>query len=216
MRAERVLIVGSAPVHADVLRRFASLSDLIVCADGGGDSVLAANLLPAVMLGDMDSVSPAGRSRLEAAGVSFIVHPVAKDKTDLEIAVDYALAYIPSAITIVGGVGGARLDHTLGNVMLLALPELREIDVRLVDDSGEVFVVWTSRTFKGMPGDYVTLLPLTQSVEGIVTNGLKYPLNGETLLQGSTRGVSNELLGDEARIDIGSGCLLVRHEQRSD
>jgi thiamine pyrophosphokinase len=133
----------------------------------------------------------------------------------MELALDCALTYLPSTITIVGGIGGQRLDHTLGNVMLLALPSLRDIDVRLADDSGVILAVWTSRVITGSPGDYVTLLPLTQAVEGIVTDGLRFALHGETLFQGSTRGVSNEMLSAKARIDVSAGCLLVRHEERA-
>jgi thiamine pyrophosphokinase len=214
MFADSVLILGSAPMRPEDVRTLANDSDLVICADGGGDAALAAGIVPALILGDMDSLSSTGRSRLEAAGVESIVHPVDKVKTDLELALDRALMFQPSRITIAGGLGGERLDHTLGNVLLLALPALQDIDTRLVDASGEVFLVWNARDLYGTPGDYVSLLPLTLTVEGIVTTGLRFPLAGESLSRGSTRGVSNELLDMSARITIGSGCLLVRHELR--
>jgi thiamine pyrophosphokinase len=82
----------------------------------------------------------------------------------------------------------------------------------MLDESGEVFVVWDRRTIAGDAGDYVSLMPLTPFAEAVSTTGLKYALYGDTLRQGRTRGISNELVGAEGSIDVGSGCLLVRHQ----
>jgi thiamine pyrophosphokinase len=143
-----------------------------------------------------------------------VAFPTDKDKTDLELALEYSLSYDPARITVLGALGGARLDHTLGNVMLLALPLFRRLDVRMLDQSGEVLVVWDRRTVSGHPGDYVSLMPLTPLAESVQTSGLKYALAGDTLRQGSTRGISNALVAAEATIGVGAGCLLVRHEWR--
>ena len=212
--ALHVLVVGSAPVSAELLVQTAATADLIICADGGADAVTAAGIVPAAVIGDMDSITAEGRIRLEAAGVRTAEFPTNKDKTDLELALEFSLSYDPARITVLGALGGDRLDHTLGNVMLLSLPLLRRLDVRLLDQSGEVLVVWDRRTISGTPGDYVSLLPLTPLAESVQTSGLKYALAGDTLHQGSTRGISNELVDAEATIGVAGGCLLVRHEWR--
>ncbi|MGC8826157.1 MAG: thiamine diphosphokinase, partial [Anaerolineae bacterium] len=62
-------------------------------------------------------------------------------------------------------------------------------------------------------GDIVSLLPLSPVVEGIVTSGLEYPLRGEPLYMGPSRGVSNVMLGPEASVTIASGWLLVVHQR---
>ena len=214
MIARHVLVVGSAPVSADLLVRAAASADLVLCADGGADSVIAAGIVPAAVIGDMDSITAEGKIRLQAAGVQTVEFPTNKDKTDLELALEFSLSYDPVRITVLGALGGARLDHTLGNVMLLALPWLRRLDVRMLDQSGEALVVWDRRTVSGQPGDYVSLMPLTPLAESVQTSGLKYALAGDTLRQGSTRGISNELVAAEATIGVGAGCLLVRHEWR--
>ena len=46
------------------------------------------------------------------------------------------------------------------------------------------------------------------AAHGIVTEGLRYPLRAETLLPGSTRGVSNELLVPIAHVSLTDGVLL--------
>lgn len=210
--ASHALIVGSAPVAPDDLRRLAARADLLICADGGADAALAAGLRPSLLVGDMDSISAESLSTLRDAGVRCIQHPTAKDETDLELAITLALEHGPQRMTIAGAIGGSRLDHTAGNLLLLALPTLRGVDVRLVGAASEALAVWDRREIAGSPGDYVSLLPLTPRVEGVRTEGLRYALHGETLLQGYTRGVSNELLAERAVVEVQGGCLLLIHE----
>jgi thiamine pyrophosphokinase len=65
----------------------------------------------------------------------------------------------------------------------------------------------------GGPGDLVSLFPVDATVEDITTEGLRYPLRGESLTLGPSRGLSNELTGQTARVTIGRGRLLVVHTQ---
>jgi thiamine pyrophosphokinase len=210
----RVLIVGSAPIAASDLASYCARADLIICADGGGTTMVNVGLRPSVLIGDMDSIASAARRFLVESGALVIEHPPEKDKTDLELALDYALTQGPASITIAGGLGGERLDHSMGNLLLLALPALCDIDVRLVDHTAEALCIWTQRQIQGSPGDYVSLLPLTPTVDGVRTSGLRYPLHGERLIQGHTRGVSNELVETLATISVASGCLLAIHQRR--
>ena len=69
-------------------------------------------------------------------------------------------------------------------------------------------VVRGSRTLTGTPGDLLTLLPVHGAAEGVTTEGLEYPLRGETLPSGTSRGVSNVFSAAEARITVERGCLL--------
>jgi thiamine pyrophosphokinase len=57
-------------------------------------------------------------------------------------------------------------------------------------------------------GDLVTLLPVHGPARRVTTTGLLYPLNGEDLNPGSTRGVSNELVDDQATVALDAGVLL--------
>jgi thiamine pyrophosphokinase len=207
-----VLIVGSAPTDPDHLRRLYSDAPYLICADGGGDAALRAGLTPNVLLGDMDSISPPNLERLRQAGVQVVEHSPEKEKTDIELALDTALALGATRITVAGALGGSRLDHSLGNLLLLSMPELRGIDTCMVTDHSVAQAVWTRAVIRGRAGDYVSLFPLTDDVLGVQTEGLRYPLHGETLHRAYTRGVSNELVGDTASITLTAGCLLVIKE----
>jgi thiamine pyrophosphokinase len=57
-------------------------------------------------------------------------------------------------------------------------------------------------------GELVTLLAVNGAAEGVTTAGLVYPLRGETIEPGSTRGVSNAFAAPHARVEVARGVLL--------
>jgi thiamine pyrophosphokinase len=148
---------------------------------------------------------------VETRGVPALVLSQAKDETDLEMALRAAVDRGATSITVLGALGGPRLDHLVATLLLLSAPWLESVDVRLVDERHEVALAGGSRSIRGAPGDTVSLLPLTSRVEGVVTSGLLFPLTGEPLLQGTTRGVSNTLTQAEGRVSHEAGHLLVVH-----
>ena len=131
----------------------------------------------------MDSISIEARARLDACGVRTLEYPSDKDKTDLELALDFALTVAAERITVMGALGGSRLDHTLGNVMLLSLPSLKAIDVRMLDQSGEALAVWESTDYRRRGGRLRVAHAADTRVTGVVTSGLKYALAGDTLIK---------------------------------
>ena len=62
---------------------------------------------------------------------------------------------------------------------------------------------------QGSPGDYLSLVALSDTVEGIYLSGLEYPLENADLNRGSSLGVSNCFTGPQAKVSIRSGCLMV-------
>jgi thiamine pyrophosphokinase len=190
---------------------------LVVAADGGAVKAESIGLLPDVVVGDADSLTADEIGRLRSAGAEVVTHPQTKDQSDTELAVREALARGATRLVVVGAFGGRRLEHTLANVLLLALPELATADVTLADGASTLRVArgGDRLAIAGRPGDYVSLLPLSDRVAGVTTSGLAYPLSDATLDQGPTRGLSNEMLSAEATVSVGSGRLAVVHTHRS-
>jgi thiamine pyrophosphokinase len=160
----------------------------------------------------MDSLPETARSILESEGCRFVTHPRAKDETDLELALQSAVREGAQEITVLGALGG-RLDHTLANVLLLALPDFAGIPIRISEGEQEAILLRGGEAIRleGMSGDLVSLLPLGGDARGVSTEGLVWALRGDTLQFGSSRGVSNEMTGTEACIRVGEGILLVVH-----
>ncbi len=192
---------------------------LVVAADGGALKAAHLGLKPSIVVGDGDSLAPERAEQLRREGVEVIVHPAQKDESDTELAVREAIARGAGSIVIVGAFGGDRLEHSLANLLLLTLPELAKLDVALVDGPSIVRVIGGSGAgflnISGEIGDYVSLLALSERVDGVTTAGLRYPLADESLLQGPTRGLSNELSAESAEVMTQNGRLAVIHTKRS-
>jgi thiamine pyrophosphokinase len=179
----------------------------VVAADSGIEHAQAQGWPIHLAVGDFDSVDPAALARAEADGVPIDRHPAAKDATDLELALAAAAARHPDQIVVVGGAGG-RLDHLLGGLLALTDDAYAAIEVSALVGAARVFVVRHRLEVAADLGDLLTLLPVGGPATGITTTGLRYPLLGETLHPGSTRGVSNEVVDHLATVTVESGVLL--------
>lgn len=185
-------------------------ADLIIAADGGTLHLEAWGIEPQLVVGDLDSLPPGSRERIGAAGGRVEVHPREKDRSDTEIALDRAIALGADDVVIIGALGGPRIDHAIANTLLLARART-DASVRLVRGPMTMRLVRGGRRVElgGAPGDVVTLLAVGGDAAGVRTAGLRYPLRGETLAIGSSRGVSNEIAASPAWVSCGSGALLV-------
>lgn len=187
--------------------------DYLVAVDGGLYHLFHLGLQPDILIGDLDSVEVQEVERLRKAGVRILKYPVDKDDTDLELALQQVVQEGYTQIRLVAGLGG-RLDQTLGNIYLLTNPALEMLDLRMDDGVDEVFIIRQSSSIHGCADEVVSLLPLSDMVEGVHTQGLKYPLNAETLWRHKTRGISNRMLGESARVEIHGGMLLCIHTRK--
>jgi thiamine pyrophosphokinase len=207
----RVVVVAGSHLTAELDAAVVASADLLVAVDGGAEALSRVGLTPALLVGDLDSITVRTRETLEARGVEVVTLSTAKDETDTEAALRLLIARGADDLVIYGVLGGPRLDHLVGNLLLLSSPWLAGVRVKMVDGRHEVFLAKGDSTFAGTPGDIVSLLPLTPAVEDVRTEGLLYPLGGEILYQAATRGVSNTMVGAEARVTHRSGVLLMIH-----
>lgn len=186
--------------------------DLIIAADGGLRNALAAGLKPRVVIGDLDSASPADLDEMKKTGVEVMRFPAEKNETDLELAIRHAINHHIQEIVVVAAVGG-RLDQTLGNIALLAdVPD--GVEIHLDDGSEEVRLAEKEVQIFGKPGEIVSLIPWGEKVTSVRTEGLKYPLLDETLFSSKTRGISNELVENQASIQMSQGRLIIIHTRK--
>jgi thiamine pyrophosphokinase len=201
----------SSPAHDGARLR---PDDWVLAADGGLRNCGLLGLTPAVIIGDLDSVSASDLPPLQSTGVTIVQHPERKDETDLELALAYAVAHGAREILVLGALGD-RWDQTLANALLLASPTLAAVPTWLVDGPQQVTLARPNAhlSLRGRPGDTVSLLPLAGDAQGVTTSGLEYPLDNETLHFAATRGVSNTLLATTATVQLTAGLLLVVHHQ---
>jgi thiamine pyrophosphokinase len=206
-----IFINGHIP-DLNLVRSLIQASDTLLAANGGTRLALTLGLMPSVVIGDLDSLIDDDRCKLDAAGTEIRRYPRDKNETDLELALHYAIEAGYRQILLVAALG-YRLDQTLGNLALLAGPSLVGLDVRVDDGVEEAYFISTQALVEGRPGDLVSLIPWGGEVGGVVTDGLRWPLQGETLYPYKTRGISNVLLGETASVSLKSGLLLIVHSR---
>jgi len=189
----------------------------VVAADGGARHAAALGLAIDRWVGDGDSLGEAGIAELEADGVPVERARPDKDESDTELAVFAATAMGATRLTILGALGGPRVDHALANLGLLSMPRLETLRVTLVAADARVRALRGPGSdgapvrldLGGRVGDIVSLLPIGDDVEGVTTDGLLYPLRDEPLLAGRTRGLSNIRERSNATVELRRGQLLV-------
>jgi thiamine pyrophosphokinase len=180
--------------------------------DRGVFFLLSAGFKPAIAFGDFDSVTPEELADIEKEVAELKRFKPEKDETDMELALNWAIAQKPESISIFGATGG-RLDHLMANVQLLIKPILQDIDIQIeiIDTNNILFVKKPGSYNLDRLDDfkYISFLPATPSVAGITLENFKYPLKDCHILVGSTLCISNELIRDHGTFSFSEGILLV-------
>ena len=200
--------------HGDVApadRELAAGAQLVIAADGGALALERWAIVPHLVVGDLDSLGAERAAALEKRGAKVIRFPVAKDSSDLELALRYAFEGGADDIVLLGILGGARVDHALVNVTLLADPAYRALGVRAVFGETQLRALHSGETLalRGPVGSTVTLVPIRGDARGVTTFGLRYPLADGTLHFGKSLGLSNVVATLPARVSVERGVLLV-------
>ena len=196
----RAVIIGNGTIgDYEYIRSLICGDDVVICADGGLRHARAMDITPDIAIGDFDSSE-------KDKNVKTYEFPVRKDYTDGELAVEYALDHGFSEILMLG-MTGTRADHTLTNIMLL----FKADNISMIDDHNEIYAVHGggSIEFHGKKGRTLSIIPVYGDLVGIYTEGLEYPLCGETLFFGHSRGNSNVVTEDICRITAEKGMAVV-------
>jgi thiamine pyrophosphokinase len=205
-----VLLANGPLTLSPVIRQVIFSADRLIGVDGGSRHLRPLDVRPHLAVGDMDSIPQDLLQDYRQAGVELHLHPPKKDATDLELALELALARGATRISILGGTGG-RLDHTLGNLFLLSRCLPAGVPARIMDQEQCVHLTDQSLSISGAIGDTLSLLPATPEACGVSLSGLEYPLNDATLTFGTSWGMSNVFVETQATVTLRSGRLFVFH-----
>jgi len=202
MSKRALVIANGEPPRKMRLEALLREADVVLCADGGANIALKLGVVPDAIIGDLDSIHA-------ETLVKFHKVPTYGDNgdetTDLEKTIAWAIKEKFDHVTVIGA-SGRRLDHTIGNLGVLA-KFYPDAVVKLVDEFGELTYVGRELTVVAKKGEIVSLIPLSRC-EGIVTDGLQYALNGETLELGVREGTSNVVTASPVSIRVKKGHLL--------
>ena len=193
-----VTLMGGGAGTPAQLRRALVRAPRLVAVDGGADRALAMGHRPELVVGDLDSLSPAGRAAL---GPDRIRHIPEQDTTDF----DKALRSIAAPFVLAVGFMGARVDHTLGAFNVLARHPGRACV--LLGARDVCFLAPRAVTLRLAPGTRLSLFPMGP-VRG-QSAGLHWPLDGIDFAPGGMTGLSNRVSDPEVRLAFSAPRMLV-------
>lgn len=198
---------GELPLP-DYTRSLLRDGDFLIAVNGGTRAAWELKVVPHLLIGDSDSLPDHLQQWLEANDVPRQQFPRDKNATDFELGVEHAISAGARAILCIG-LTGHRIDHTVANLSALTLAHEAGLHVEAINGEEHIYLVSRELNIAGEPGQTVSLLPWGGDAVGVVTEGMHWDLNRETLHWGHTRGVSNEMEHAQARISLESGLLLI-------
>ena len=192
------------------LHKLVQAADHIVATDGALDHANENAIEVNTLIGDLDSLVDSTQLEDRFPDMEILRHPMDKDWTDLELAIDWALEQSPMRIAVFGATGG-RIDHTMANLALLEKGLHSGIPIELVSGNESVRLIQDDLTIDDAEiGDRVSLLPISLFAT-VSTQGLKYSLTNEKLFRGKGRGISNVVESTPVSVNVESGVLAVVH-----
>lgn len=209
----KFLIVSGGSLNKEFVTKVVGQGryDRILAADSGMNALYAAAVTPDIIIGDFDSADEKILAFFQQnKAIDFCTLNPEKDDTDTEFAIRESIRRGADSITIIGGTG-TRLDHVLGNISLLGIGLEEGVRMELLDAHNRICMIDHSVTLKKKEqyGNYLSLIPYNGNVTGVTLKGLKYPLHDYTMGGFNSLGISNEIVDDEASIELTSGQLLV-------
>lgn len=179
--------------------------DYLIAVDGGLDHFIGLGVLPDEVIGDFDSMSDEARKWVKQKAITYTQYPSEKDKTDSALALNRAIECGASEVLMLGYTG-SRLDHSLANIFMLDYLRKQGVRGKIIDSNNLIMLI--EKQVEIIKQDflnfkYVSVLPLTEHVT-LDMIGFKYEVKDLTMEFGANegRGISNEILSDQAHIRL--------------
>jgi len=181
--------------------------DFIIAVDGGSNKLRKLELLPDLIIGDLDSITEENKAHFRKENVEIIKHPVEKDQTDSEIAVDYCKGNNFEQLYLTAALGG-RIDQQLANLNLLEYIYQIDLEARIISDRIEIAIIDQKKKFLAKEGYRLSLIPQSSTVCGLSIKGCKYNLEDQDIFRSKSRGISNLIENNQAEVKLKSGLLI--------
>lgn len=192
-------LVGAGPVGAAQMRAARGLAPRVVAADGGARRALGLGVVPEAVIGDLDSLDAASRAALPGDSIHRVDE---QETTDF----DKALRHVSAPFVIGLGFWGARMDHGLAAINVLARHPERHC--LLLGGREVCFACPPELELHLRPGSRFSLFPLAP-VRG-ESEGLEWPIDGLDFAPDGRVGTSNRVSAPVVRLRFtGPGMLVL-------
>lgn len=205
------LIVTGGKINKKTAKEYIKTNkyDIIIAVDKGLELLDYFKIEPNYILGDFDSIKKEILEKYEKTNINIIRLNPEKDLTDTHSAINLAINLNSTKIDILGAIG-TRIDHTIANIHTLKIAIDNNINIKIINENNEITLINKDIKVKNdKEYKYISLIPLTTTVEGVTLKGFKYLLEDATLNIGDSIGISNEQTSKEAEIKLKKGILIL-------
>ncbi|MBN1302008.1 MAG: thiamine diphosphokinase [Melioribacteraceae bacterium] len=181
----------------------------IICADGGAEHARKLNLIPSVIIGDLDSVKS---ETLEYYKPSVrIIYYQRQNDTDIEKSIKYAVSRKYSEIVLCA-VTGNRLDHSFCNIGVM-LKFSDRIKISILHDDSIMYVISGVNKIKTHKGETISVYGIDGKTK-FTSKGLKYKLGKVSLPFGVKESTSNKAESGQVEIIVTGGKGIIVRESK--
>ena len=204
-----VLVAGGELSNNKIFKKYISKSDFSVAVDSGGDIFYKNNILPNLLVGDLDSIDKKSLTYFKDNKIKIEKYPCEKDLTDLEIGLNSLINNGCDKIYALGTIG-SRIDHSLANIMILKkMYDLNYKCYKISDKNRVQYIESKKEIIINKEYENISIVPLSENGINVSLEGFYYKITDYEMELGSTTGISNYLLNNEGSIKLNRGRALI-------
>ncbi|WP_295735144.1 thiamine diphosphokinase [uncultured Bartonella sp.] len=204
MKSYAILLDGNLQVTPRLLAEIKESN--VIVADGAIRYVEPLGVTPELWVGDFDSADPA--LMIKYRNIERRSFPVAKDKTDGELAIDFALERGANRIILCGALGGKRSDHAFFHFVHALAMKQNGIDVLITSGAEEGYAILPGHYSFDFPAGTIFSIIGFDDLGGLTIEGAKWPLRRKNVPFGSSLTLSNEVVG-QLHLTLSSGRAIL-------
>lgn len=207
MKKAIVLANGDIPAKSQIIYLSKIGYSFLICADGGANSASKLNVVPDLIIGDLDSITDENKKIF--ADKCKIIQIKRQNDTDVEKSLKYLIRNNYEEVILLGATGD-RLDHSICNLGIV-LKFFNQIRISIVHKKSFLRPYKGEIKLKSVEGETISIYAFNRKTK-ITSKGLKYPLKKSTLPFGEKESTSNVALGKEVSLSVKGGIAFVVRE----
>jgi len=194
-----ILANGIYPTHSIPLQMLKDAGS-IICCDGSVNKLVENELIPHVIIGDLDSIDEKYKKQYQEK----LYHIPDQDENDLRKAMKWVEKQNIENATILGATGN-RDDHTIANIFSL-LQFTTKVKFKMITDFGIFNIIEDDTKLTSFIGEQISIFSIDSTIK-ITTNDLMYNLTSYCVSDLYTCSL-NKSISNEITISISHGRIM--------
>jgi len=210
---DNILAIGGFPLKPSgdscIDQFIRTYHSFLVAVDGGLKVFYRLNVLPDILIGDLDSLNREALNWYLKHSRRLLLFQKDKDFLDMEAVLDLAKNERIKRVRFFGVFGG-RMDQSFACYSFLEKSHQFGIELTIHDNNETMGLIKGPgiRQFETASGRNWSFLPLDKKVTGLTLKGFQYNIDNEVLIRAETRAISNQSAEQVVNVKLKSGTII--------